>query len=343
MNEVLVQLNVSIINPDRIPVAVLAVILSMVVGLAAGPFRGNANPFMWSFFDILWGRAGDRLDKKGRSRGDLIFRGFVFTVFGLAFSLFIGNGFLEVSRSMQDFGILEILFLTVCISTGAVWTTLLRLCIVMEKKGKFEGAFFSLSRSTRYNLNSTDQYGIVRAGVGFAGVSFDKGLVAPVFWYLIGGAPVLAAYSLLSAFVWRFGRCGHVKGFGETILAMEKLMGFVPSYLSGFLLAAASAVSPKARTMRILGAWWAVKNKASYEQGGPVLTAIAWPMDVMIGGPVQDLVGVQLKNDWIGPEGASARLDHGYLKRVAYVHFAGCLLFLATLGGAYIFSGRFWG
>lgn len=319
----------------------LAILITMVVGMVAGPFRGNANPFFWIFYDLLWGKAGDRLNRAGRSRGDLIFRGFLFTVFGVVFAFFIGRGVADMGESLRDGSTMEVVFVTLCLTSGTVWFILLRLYFAMEKDGSSKGAYFGISRSTRFNLNSTDDFGIVRAGIGYAGNSFDKGLVAPAFWYMLGGVPVLAVYSIISAFSWRFGRCGHTNGFGSVMLALEKLMGLVPAYLSGFLLAAAAAMTPTARMSKILSAWWSVKHRATYEQGGPVLTALAWPLDVMIGGPVQDLSGDKIPNGWVGPEGATAQLEHVHLRRAIYMHFMGCLLFLAVLGGAYLSSGAF--
>lgn len=343
MNEYLIQLNALFIVPERIPVVMIAVLITMVAGMITGPLRGNAYPFLWIFFDLIWGRAGDRLNKPGRPHGDLVFRGFLFAAFGIAFAFILGRGIADMAAEFPSGGATEIAFVTLALTSGSVWFVLLRLYFAMEKDGSTQGAFYGLSRSTRFNLTSTDDFGIVRAGVGFAGVSFDKGLVAPAFWYLIGGLPILAVYSLLSAFAWRFGQCGHTQGFGSVALALEKLMGFVPALLSGFLLAAAAAMTPTARLSKILPAWWAVKHKATYAQGGPAMTALAWPLEVMIGGPVQDFAGTTLPNGWVGPEGATARLDHKHLRRAIYVHFMGCLLFLATLGGAYIASGRLFG
>lgn len=340
MNETLTQLNALLIDPERIPVVILSIVITMVVGMVTGPLRGNAYPFFWQFTDLLFGALGDRLDKTGRKRGALIFRGFLISAFAILIAFMGGRLAAQVAEGQNDYGLTEMLFLSLCLTSGSVWFVLLRLYFAMEKQGSAQGAFFGLARSARLNLNSTDDFGITRAGMGFAAASFDKGLVAPAFWYLIGGLPILAVYSVVSALAWRFGKCGHTSGFGTVPLELEKLMGFVPSYLTGFLFAAASAMTPTARLSQSLLAWWAVKNKAPYEQGGTALTALAWPLEIMIGGPVQDLSGTVLKNSWVGPEKASARLDHKHLRRGIYINFMAHLLFLASLGGAYFFSGR---
>ena len=340
MNETLTQLNAYLIEAERIPVAILSIVITMVVGMITGPLRGNANPFFWQFYDLFFGTLGDRLDKPQRPRGDLIFRGFILTVFGVVMAFMIGRVVQRLTLGLHDHGATEVFFLCLSFTSGSVWFVLLRLYFAMDKQGSAKGAFYGLSRSTRFNLNSTDDFGITRAGMGFAAVSFDKGMVAPVLWYLVGGIPVLAVYNLLCMLVWRFGKCGHTTGFGVIPLALEKLMGFIPAYLTGFLFAAASALTPTARLTQSLLAWWAVKNKAPYEQGGPMLAALAWPLGIMIGGPVRDLSGFQLKNVWVGPEKATARLDHRHLRRGIYINFMAHLLFLASLGGAYFFSGR---
>lgn len=338
MTDLYVQLHAYIMDADRIPYALFAILFVVIVGMITGPFAGNANPFLWQVVDFLFGRLGERLDRPQRPRADLILRGLFLCIFGLILFLFLGRIAGDLAIGFPAFGAMEVLFLSFCLASGSVWFVLLKLYFALEKVGEAKGAYYGVSRSTRVNLNSTDDYGIVRTGMGFSAVSFDKGLVAPVFWYLIGGLPLVFVFSCVSAFAWRFGRNGHGSAFGAVALMLDQVMGIVPSLLAGFLFMASSALTPTSNLMKSFGVWWAGKGKAPYAEGGVMLAAMAWPLRVSLGGPVIDLGGVTLKNKWVGPDGVSAKLEYGHLRRGIYMNVIAHLLFVAALGGAYLFS-----
>ena len=60
-----------------------------------------------------------------------------------------------------------------------------------------------------------------RVGMGLALKSFDKGVVAPIIWFLIAGLPGAYLYAGLATLSWRFGKEGHSAGFGDAMLALE--------------------------------------------------------------------------------------------------------------------------
>ena len=331
-------MHLQVMDVDRIPYLVAAIFLTMVIGVMTGALAGNANSFFWGLLDIVFGRAGDRLDRKNRSEGDLVFRGFLFCIFLVVISFMLGQGLLYILKGSfyAEMGVVAL-----CLTSGSVWYMILKLYFALSKTGKAEGAYYGLSRSARLDLNTLDDYGITREGIAFSATAFDKGLVAPAVWYLIGGLPVMMIYSAVSFAAWRFGKNGFGSGFGKIALALEKLMGFVPSLFSGFLLTAATSVTPTAKITKALAAWWQGKDQASYEQGGVVLSAMAWPLEVSLGGPVQSLSGDALKKAWVGPENASAQVEHVHLKRAIIMNVVAHLVFVLALLFAYIYGTRF--
>lgn len=341
MKEIYTQLHAQIMDADRIPFAIAALFLTIAMGMISGPIRGNANPFIWQIYDGLFGFLGDRMDNTSRQKGDLVFRGFLLTCLACVSSFLLGKYLLSALGFYIDKALIELVFVSICISSGAIWFVVLRLYFALQNNGSARGAFYGLSRSSRIDLNSTDDFGITRTGLCFLAVSFDKGLVAPLFWYLVGGIPVLSLYTCLAAMAWRFGKCGFTKGFGSVPLALERLMGMIPSLLAGVLFTAASSFTPTARFHKSLLSWWAVHDKAPYEQGGIPVSAIAWPLHISLGGPVQDLSGSTLKNLWVGPSGATAQLNSKHLQRGLYINIIAHLLFLAALSAAYVYSGHF--
>ena len=327
------DLHSQVIDPDRIPYAVAAIILTIVFGMITGPVAGNANPFLWGVFNTVFGLFGDKLDRSGRPRGDLIFRGFLLC----AFLLFLAGvaGKYDIASPY-----VEIVVLSLFLTSGSIWFLLLRLFFAMDTKGGIGGAYYGLSRSSRVDLNSVDDFGIVRTAMGYSAVAFDKGLVAPCLWYLIGGLPLVYVYFVLSFMVWRFGRCGHGSGFVDVPAALEKLMGIIPSLFSGALLTAATAVTPSAKITRVFLMWWKDKDSVPYAQGGMVLSAMALPLQISLGGPVRDIGGARLPNGWVGEKDSTAKVARGHLKRAIFMNVIALLLFVLALLSAYIYAGK---
>lgn len=325
---------------ERIPVLVLAYILTVAAGMVTGPFRGNANPFAWEALDLLFGRAGDKLNRASRSMRDLLTRGLLFAIILISICFVIAN---QIDMHFLQYADLawEAVIISLFISSGAVWFAVLRVFFAMDREVILEGAYFSLARSSRMDLNSTDRYGITREGISYLSVSFDKGLVAPSLWYLVGGFPLLVTYAAVSFLAWRYGQFGVTKGFGRVSLALEKVMGYGPSLLSGFFLYCASAVTPTAKIRTSIGQWWKNRDAFAYEQHGLTVSAMAWPLNVSLGGPIQDLTGKMYKRAWIGPEGASAQLERHHLKRAIFLNVVAHLLYFVALLTAYVYAVKF--
>jgi len=337
LTQAFAQLHDFFIDVDRIPILICALLICIVVGMVTGPFMGNANPALWSVLDILFGKMGDKANKPQRGHADLVFRGFILNVIILMFFYGVGVG---LFRSFGGMFFIEAFLVSLAITSGAVWFSVLRLYFALAQQGKAEGAYYAISKSTHTNLNTTDDYGIAREGIAFTAISFDKGLVAPALWYVIGGLPALYIYSGLAAAAWRFGKCGHGGSFGATFMALERLMGYMMSYIAGYLFTCASLVAPSARFSQALKQWWQSRGKAPYEEGGVALSALVWPLQIIVGGAVQDLTGYLIKKAWIGPEGATAKVEHYHLKRAIVANVIAHLFFVLILTIMYWYGSK---
>ncbi len=332
------QLHAYIIDADRIVPLLCAILLTVVIGMITGPMFGNANPLLWGVFDKIFGRVGDRIDKPKRKKSDLVFRGLVFSIVVLIVSMLLGYAAIYI---IKDNFYLHVLAVSLCLTSGAVWFITLRLYFALSQNGKADGAYYSLSTSSRTNLNSVDDFGITREGIAFSAISFDKGMIAPSLWYLIGGLPTMLIYTGVAFMMWRFSRYGTNNGFASVMSMLEKLMAYPASLFSGFIFTAAAAVTPSASIKQAFLSWWSAKEAAPYEQHGITLSAMAWPLGLSLGGPVQDIAGVGINKNWIGPEGASAQIVHQHLKRAIVMNVLSHLLFVLALLSAYIFAGKY--
>jgi adenosylcobinamide-phosphate synthase len=339
MNDFFFQFHAKLMDPERIPYALAAILVTMVVGVITGPLAGNANPLQWLVVDKLFGGIGDKLDKTHRPRADLMFRGFMLGAGALLFALILGKFYQYLSIHYSYYTITQVLLLSTLLASGSLWFVLLRLYFAVEQKQVGQGAYYAVARTTRKNLVATDDFGIMRTAIGLSARSFDKGMVAPVFWYLVGGLPMAVVYSVIAALVWRFNKDGFSKGFGAVLSAMEKLLGFAPGLFSAALLTLASLFTPTARVHMGLSSWANMKNRATYEQGWLPLSVLAWSLGVSLGGASQDLSGSAIKAPWVGPANATAKINHKHLRRALFLDVTAHFLFLVALCSAYLWSG----
>ena len=340
MQDIFREINFQLLDPERIPVAMAAWLLAGILGMITGPMHGNANPFLWLVFDKTFGRVGGRLDKKDRAASDLFFRGFVLTMMGVVVAYGLGIFGNDAALGMPLHGGTEVVLLALTLTGGTVWFSLLQLYFAMRDKKVSKGAYFTIAQSTRTDMSGSDDYGITRTGMSLAARSFDKGLVAPVLWYLVVGLPGAFLYAGLAALAWRFGKDGFTKGFGKTALALEKLLGYVPHLLSGLLMALAGLFTPTGgMTRALIGQLWG-REKAAYAEGGLPVTAMAFSLNVSLGGPSTDLDGSAIKRAWTGPKNATARLEQGHLRRAIYISVMAHLLFMVSLAGALFWAGK---
>lgn len=323
-----------IADPDRIIVAMGAILLVSLIGYITGPLSGNANPLLWGGLDKMFGFARKSY-KVERSSSSLSFRGVLFGLMYIITAGAIGFGLWYFTTHYYTSLPFEILLLSFVLSGGAVWVSLAKLHQALKEGSKLEkGSYRPIAISARKNLNTTDDYGIARVGIAFMPRAFDKGFVAPIFWFLLGGLPMAYLYAGIACAAWALSKEGYSKNFGDFILKLEKIFGLFPNTLAGLFMALAAVFTPTARITRIFPYFFKRVGKAKYAEGGFPLTVVSYALDISLGGPVEDLEGSVIRHGWIGPKSATARLDKGHIKRAVYMSVMAYVLVFAALMGA---------
>jgi adenosylcobinamide-phosphate synthase len=331
--------SVVLFDPARLPVALAALGLTAFIGVLTGPLASNGMPFYWVALDRLFGTVGTKLDRRQRKPGDLMLRGFLLLILVTVLSGLLGYKASLLMRHFPLYRVPDILGVSVLLTSGAVWFCLMRLFRALSAKQPVKGAYYAMSRSTRLDLSGADDFTITRAGMGLAARAFDKGLVAPLFWYVIGGLPAAFVYGGCAAMAWRFGKDGYTKGFGTFPILLERLLGFAPTVLAGILMALGGLFTPTGGMFRALGGLLRGKG-APYAEGGLPLTAMAYALNVSLGGPAVDLDSSTLKRRWVGPPNATAKLEPHHLRRALYISIMAHLLLALGLGGLILLMDR---
>lgn len=324
-------------SEDRLLTGVMAVLLVALFGLLTGPVGGNANPFLWNAVDRVFGGAARRSYNVGRSPSSLAFRGTIFTLAMIILAACLGIAAYEMLLRFPLAGFTEPVLLSLTLTGGTIWFALNKLYhALVEGKKLTKGSYYPIAVSTRTDLNSTDDFGITRVGVGFMAVIFDKALVAPLFWYLLGGLPLAYLYAGIAAARWALAKEGFAKGLGDTALWLERIFGFLPYVIASVFMLAAALFTPGAQLSRAVPGLFAGKGQAPYAEGGVLVTIVAWAMNISLGGPVQDIDGSTLKKAWVGSSSATARVDKSHLRRAVYMSVMAYVLIVAALVGGIV-------
>lgn len=147
--------------------------------------------------------------------------------------------------------------------------------------------------------------------------NLSDGVVAPLFWYALGGVPAMMAYKMVNTLDSMIGhRDERYEFFGKTAARLDDFANFFPARLTAFLIAVL-ALSPRA--FRCIARYG--NAHASPNSGYPE-AALAGVLDVRFGGP-HDYDGKCHESPFIGENPRSIRADE--ITRVARLNHAVCL------------------
>lgn len=326
----------SFISPERFVNAAFALLLALIAGFITGPRMNSATPFIWRLVNISFGQLSERLDNIKRSTPDLLFRGFIISLLMILFFGALGVWFDEIKPVIPQNRLVEIIIISLCLSTGAVIHHGMRLYQVIQGAKISNGTFLCLANTSRIDLSGRDNFTLTRTGVEIIVRLFDKACVSPLLWYVLGGIPLLLIYTSLAALSWKNGYDGTYDNIGKMALMLEKLMGFVTGLFTASLLAITTLIVPYSKPLNGLKSLTS-SNKYDYEHGGMPLATVSETLDITLGGDVTHLNGRKMSRGWSGPKDATAQLKAEHLKRVLYMVFIAELYLLCAL-----FGGSMW-
>ncbi len=145
-----------------------------------------------------------------------------------------------------------------------------------------------------------DEAGVCRAAIESAAENFADGVVAPAFWYLVGGLPGLLAYKALNTADSMIGhRTDRHRHFGWAAARLDDLANWLPARLSAALAIAAAWTLPDGEPA---AAWRAVRRDAdrhrSVNAGWPE-AAFAGALGLRLAGP-RRYHGAVVDDAWMG-------------------------------------------
>jgi adenosylcobinamide-phosphate synthase len=136
------------------------------------------------------------------------------------------------------------------------------------------------------NTAELDESGISRAALESLAENTADGIVAPLFWYLLGGLPGLAAYKAVNTADSMIGHKSEQHlNFGFAAARLDDLLNLVPARVTALIFSVAAALSDRRQAHAALVAAWRDAGKHRSPNAGWPEAAMAGALGLRFGGP----------------------------------------------------------
>lgn len=307
----------------------LVVLAALLFSFFLGFLRFSANrgrPPLWPLLSAVLRAMGDRLNRPHRAPRDLAIRGAILCFFWLWMMGALGWAAAVLPPGYDLIG--HAVVLSLLLVTSGLGRLILGLYAALEKGHSPQGLYYALAHASGRNLTLADHFTITRVAVALLGQMLVRGLVGPVFWFVVAGLPGAFVYAGLAVFNTRYGDEGGQGGFARLSAVLASVADIIPEALACVLLMLAPLFTPGSRRLTGAMPWLGAKGRASAAQGGLPVTVLAWALNMTLGGPGQSLSGDSFIAPWVGPDGATAQNSHRHLKRALYLTGIAQVLFV---------------
>ena len=198
----------------------------------------------------------------------------------------------------------------------------------LETEG-LEAARKAVSRIVGRDTEALDEKGVARAAVETVAENFSDGVIAPLAYMLLGGAPLALAYKAINTMDSMVGyKNARYLHFGRVPAKLDDAANYLPSRLAALLLIAAARLTGEdaASAWRI---WRRDRRKHASPNSAQCEAAMAGALGLRLCGPAS-YFGVKHDKPWIGDR--RREIVPGDISRACRLEYTGALLGLAVLG-----------
>ncbi|MDI9409779.1 MAG: adenosylcobinamide-phosphate synthase CbiB [Candidatus Pacebacteria bacterium] len=167
-----------------------------------------------------------------------------------------------------------------------------------------------LSMVVGRDTDRLDGSDISRSAIESLAENYSDGVLAPAFWYLVGGLIGIIGYKAINSLDSMIGHHSpRYEYFGKAAARLDDLVNWLPARLSGLTLVLAAAVMPRASLVKAWRCLWRDgRNHRSPNAGYPE-AAVAGALSLALSGP-RWYQGERHEEPWIGrSDGMKGRID----------------------------------
>ena len=279
------------------PLALLALLVELIAGYPDWIAKTIGHPVTWmgrliDFLDRHLNRDDAKPETRRRAGAIALF---LFLVIVGAIAVAIEIGLLLLPFGVVAVGILCSTF----IAQRSLYLHVARVADSLQD-GDLASGREAVSHIVGRDTAELDEAGVARAAIESLSENFSDGVVAPVFWIVIGGLTGGALYKAINTADSMIGhRTPRHKDFGQLAAQLDDLVNLPASRLSALLIVAAAALTKGASAG---DAWWAMARDASKHvspNAGYPEAAMVGALGLSLGGP-RSYGGEQADGAWLG-------------------------------------------
>ncbi len=191
--------------------------------------------------------------------------------------------------------------------------------------GSLEEARYAVSRIVGRDTDALSADGVIRAAVETVAENFSDGVVAPLFYMILGGAPLALCYKAVNTMDSMLGyRNERYLFFGRAAARLDDAANYIPSRLAALLLAAAAHLCGE-NASEALRIWKRDRRKHSSPNSAQCEAAVAGALGLRLCGPA-NYFGKLYDKPWIGD--GLRPVEPGDIRRTCRLEYAGSFLAL---------------
>jgi len=260
------------------------------------------HPVRWMGTAIGWAEARfRRLSLDLRVSGAMMSGGLILLAWAAAAGAAAAAGWFSPAAGAA----VEALILFACISTRSLATEAEKMTRALQA-GRIDGARARLGRIVGRDTDGLSRRQMARATVETVAENLVDGVVAPLFFAAVGGAPLAAAYRMINTLDAMIGhRSPRYRQFGVFAARVDDAANWIPARISVPLIAAAAQLLCR-RGRAAFSTAAAEGHRHNSPNAGFPEAAFAGALEVSLGGPSR-YGGVTVPKPWIGARFGPAR------------------------------------
>lgn len=265
----------------------LALVLDRVVGDPPQLWQRFLHPVVLFGKAISWGEK--RFNNNKLSVETLRRNGMWLTIGLVALCILIGLAIENLLPFLGSAGaLIEIIIVAVFLAQKSLAEHVKAVANGLREEG-IEGGRKAVSMIVGRNPEQLDEGGVSRAAVESLAENASDGIVAPAFWFLIGGLPGLFAYKLINTADSMIGHLNErYRHFGRFAARLDDVVNYIPARLTGFLAALAAAFTHNKETgKRAFAVMWRDARLHRSPNAGWPESAFAGALGLALAGPRQ--------------------------------------------------------
>ncbi|MDJ0896159.1 MAG: adenosylcobinamide-phosphate synthase CbiB [Alphaproteobacteria bacterium] len=271
----------------------------------------------------LIGGLDKRLNRETRTRNARLWRGLLVTLIITGTAGATGWAISEFARTVDYGWLIEVAVAVTLFAQRGLYRHVADVARAL-KSGGLRAGREAVAHIVGRDPGTLDAHGVARATIESCAENFSDAVVAPAFWYVIGGLPALAAYKAINTLDSMIGhRSARYRDFGLPAARLDDAVNWIPARLSGLFLSAAAFFTPRANPANAIRVAFRDAGKHRSVNAGWPEAAVAGGLGLALAGP--RLYGGETVDDpWIG-DGRAKATEHD-IRRALYLYTVACLL-----------------